>query len=110
MGFGKLKVKCRMRGARGTADANSIFRVVIESWKDLHEATSNLSPEEQQAVKDHFNNLIDGEDDLGDILFGDDQDGADEFEQRVIQLDSPLQSKYAEELVNAEIIDIEHVE
>ena len=46
MGFGKLKVKCRMRGARGTADANSIFRAVIDSWKDLNEAVGNLSEEE----------------------------------------------------------------
>ena len=107
MGFGKLKVKCRMRGARGTADANSIFRAVIDSWSDLTEATGNLSAEEQQAVRDHFNNLIEDQDDLGDILFGDD---ADEFEQRVIQLDAPLQTRYADELVNAEIIDIQHMD
>ena len=107
MGFGKLKVKCRMRGARGTADANSIFRAVIDSWSDLTEATGNLSAEEQQAVRDHFNTLIEDQDDLGDILFGDD---ADEFEQRVIQLDAPLQTRYADELVNAEIIDIQHMD
>ena len=107
MGFGKLKVKCRMRGARGTMDANSIFKAVIDSWKDLAEACGNLAPEEQQAVRDHFNNLIEDNDDLGDILFGDD---ADEFEQRVIQLDGQLQTRYADELVSAEIIDIQHMD
>ena len=102
----KLKVKVKANGARGTLNAKSIFQIVVDSWSDLSQATNSLSEEEQQAVRDHFNSLIDENDDLGDILFGNDPD---EFEQRVLQLDGTFQEKYAKELVNAEIIDIEYM-
>ena len=40
--------------------------------------------EEREALKEHFNTFIEGEDDLGDVIFG---DSAEDFDSRVKFLD-----------------------
>ena len=54
-----------------------------DSWNDLQEALSNLDKDAQESLRNHFNDLIEGEEDLGDILFG----TADEFDSRIKYLD-----------------------
>ena len=51
--------------------------------------------------KDYFNTLIDGENELGDLLFGD----KDEFEFHVKQMDNDNKKVYVDALVEKELID-----
>ena len=91
MGLTKLKVKCKVKKSRGMVDAMHIMLALKEHWNDLKEALENLSKEEQDAFKDHFNNCIDGEQGLGEILF----DSYDSFESRIKFMDEELQEEYA---------------
>ena len=51
-------------------------------------------------MKAHFNELVDGYDRLGDILFGE----VDEFQEYVEPLDNEVKKAYVEEMVNVELI------
>ena len=101
MAFGKLKVKAKTKSGRGSVDPASIIDAVCSSWKDLQNAIKTMSPEEQDELRSHFNNFIDDEGDLGDILFG----SADDFESRLKFLDDDIQGEYTEELIKQEVID-----
>ena len=46
-------------------------------------------------MKDHFNNFVEGEDDLGDKLFGDWED----FDSRLKYMDDDAVKKYTDELI-----------
>ena len=86
MGFGHLKVKAKAKSGRGSTDAAAVEDAVKESWEALKDALDGLSTEDEQEMKDHFNNLIEGDDteDLGDVLFGDLSD----FEQKMCALNA----------------------
>ena len=102
MGFGALKVKAKAKSGRGSVDASAVVDAMMTTWDDLQNAIGNLSEEEQQQLKDHFNGFIDGEDDLGDILFG----TAEDFDSRVKFLDDEVQKKYTDEIKAQEVIDM----
>ena len=97
MGFGHLKVKCKAKSDRGTTDVAAVEDAVKESWVALKDALDTLSTEEEQEMKDHFNNLIKDDDmeDLGDILFGDLSD----FEERMYMLSFEEKTTYFTELI-----------
>ena len=61
-----------------------------------------MSPEDRDALASHFNALVEGEDDLGDILLGDD---ADDFKARIEFLDESVQKQYCDELCAQEVLD-----
>ena len=82
--FKSMKVKPKAKPGRGALDAGVIFDVLKESWDELQDALEEIGEEEQQAVKDYFNQLVDGENDLGESLFGDDYK---DFEARINLLD-----------------------
>ena len=102
MGFGALKVKAKAKSGRGSVDAKAVIDCMKDAWDELQTAISNISEEEQQQLKDHFNGFIDGEDDLGDILFG----TAEDFDSRVKFLDDEVQKKYTDEIKAQEVIDM----
>ena len=79
----KLKVKAKSKSGRGEVNASAVVDAMRESWSDLQEAIGKLDTSAQDALRAHFNELIEGEEDLGDILFG----TADEFDSRVKYLD-----------------------
>ena len=58
-------------------------------------------------MKDYFNTLVEDQDDLGDILFGDD---CDEFEARVNLLDDNCAKEYADGIIDKEVIDKDELE
>ena len=101
MGFGKLKVKAKAKSGRGSVDAAAVIDAVMNTWADLQKAITAMDPSDQDALKEHFNSCIDGEADLGDILFG----SADEFESRLKFLDDEVQQQYTNELIAQEVID-----
>ena len=57
-------------------------------------AIENLDEEDADAIKDYFNDFIEDEDDLGDILF----DSATNFEERLKFFNDATVSKYTDEL------------
>ena len=61
----------------------SMLESLFENWDELRQMLEEKPEDEQEAIKDHFNRLIEDEDDLGDQLFGD----ADDFESRIKFLD-----------------------
>ena len=70
MGFSKLLVKAKAKTGRGTLSSQVIITAMKDYWKELQEAIQEMPQDEQDAFKDHFNSLIDDEQDLGNILFG----------------------------------------
>ena len=70
-------------------------------WQELQNAIGELPEEEQTAFKDHFNNVVEGEPNLGDILFGD----YDSFESRIRFLDEEATEEYTQELLHQEVLD-----
>ena len=102
MGFSKLKVSAKVKSGRGSADATAVVEAMMESWDDLQEAIGKLSAEEKKEIEDHFNTFIDGEDDLGTILFG----SAEDFDSRVKFLDDEVQKKYTDEIKAQEVINL----
>ena len=102
MGFTKLKVSAKVKSGRGSADATAVVEAMMDAWEDLQEAINKLSEEEKKEIEDHFNGFIDGEDDLGSILFG----SAEDFDSRVKFLDDEVQKTYTEEIKAKEIIEL----
>ena len=103
MGLTKLKVAAKVKSGRGSADATAVVDALTEVWDDVQAALGELSEEARAEIKDHFNNHIDGEDDLGDILFG----TSDDFDSRVKFLDDEVQKKYTDELVAQGVIEMQ---
>ena len=101
MAFGKLKVKARCKKGRGAVDAAAVIDAVMNTWGNLQEAINAMGAEDQQELREHFNNLIEGEDDLGDALFG----TADDFDSRLKFLDDDCQQQFTDELIAQEVID-----
>ena len=106
MGLTKLKVKARIHTGRGTIDAVVVMNALKDYWGELQAAIESLPSEEQDAFKDHFNTCIEGEQGLGDILFG----SYDSFQSRIAFLDEDLQEEYTQELLNQEVLDKETLE
>ena len=107
MGLTKLKVKARINTGRGGAiDASVVMQALQDYWGELQASIEALPQEEQVAFKDHFNECIEGEQGLGDILFG----SYDSFESRIKFLDEDLQDEYTQELLNQEVLDRETLE
>ena len=102
MGLTKLKVNAKVKSGRGSADAAAVVDALTEVWDDVQAALGKLGEEETDAIREHFNKFIDGEDDLGDALFGTSED----FDSRVKFLDDEVQKKYTDELIEQGVIDL----
>lgn len=44
----------------------SMLESLFENWDELRQMLEEKPEDEQEAIKDHFNRLIEDEDDLGD--------------------------------------------
>ena len=99
----KLRLRVKAKSSRGTIDPKTVFNAIIEKWADLQNELGALEEGDKDGIQTHFNELIEGADDLGDVMLGQ----ADEFQQRTDQLEKGQQEKLANELVTAEIIVLE---
>ena len=62
-------VNARGRPSRGTDDTQAVMDQVFELWDDVQEALQGYSEDEVEAIKKHFNELIEDHDELGDRIF-----------------------------------------
>ena len=99
----RLKIKAKTTGGRGSVNFATVVEAMMEVWDELKEAIEDLPEEEQKALRDYFNNFIENEDDLGDILFG----TPENFDARVKFLDEAVAKKYTDEIKAKELIVIE---
>ena len=76
-----IKHKLQLKGSetRGTENGESIIGAMIDGWDSLQQHLSALDEGSIADVKQHFNKLINGEDELGDALFG----SVDDFTEHV---------------------------
>ena len=79
MGFDKLKVKERSKKDRAGVDSSDVIDAVLNTWGKFQERINAMGAEDKQELREHFNNFIEDEDDLGDALFG----TADDFDTRM---------------------------
>ena len=70
----KLRIKCNAKGQRGTEGAPELLDMVNENWSQIKENFKASSEEEQEGLLEHFNSA---QDEMGDMLFGDDADYED---------------------------------
>ena len=68
MGFGKLRVLFSIKKARGEKH-DAVIEEIIGNWNEIRAAIDKLEENEQQELREHFNALIEGYDELGDVLF-----------------------------------------
>merc|ERR1712110_98892 len=95
------------RKARWSSHSNldAVQVHIVDSWDDFKDALEALSEEESQQLKDHFNNLIEGEenDELGEVLFGDLSD----FEQKLCTVSDQDKQTFFDELFEVGVFDLE---
>ena len=65
------KVKIIVNKGRGQIDHSAVIDALVEAWEELEDAINSLDEESQNQIRDYFNSVIEDENDLGDILFGD---------------------------------------
>ena len=95
-----VKIKIDDTRAVGT-DPGQILEAMEEVWSELQAKLNGMEEGLQTELQEHFNNLIDGEDDLGDILFGADFAS---FEKRIKALDDEPKQTYTDALQKKEIL------
>ena len=93
MGFRKLNVKAKAKSGRGCMDAQLIEEALIDSW-ELLSATLEENEDVKDEITEHFNNINEDYDNLGDILFGD----AAAFKSALDQLTATEKMAYFNEL------------
>ena len=99
----KIKgTKIRRSETRGVDDPGAILDAIAESWEDIQAVTNALGDSEKDALKSHFNGLIEEHDTLGDILFCD----ADDFTETVTPLSIKEKRTYTDELVNYGVVNL----
>ena len=96
-----VKIKIDDTRAVGT-DPGQILEAMEEVWSELQAKLNGMEDQDEKTgLQEHFNNLIGGEDDLGDILFGADFPS---FEKRIKALDDESQQKYTDDLQERDIL------
>ena len=70
-----------------------VLELAQNNWDQIQDKFKGLKVDDQEEMIDHFNSF-DGEQSLGNALFGDDPD-FDEFRDSVMQLDNEKQNKFA---------------
>ena len=104
-GTKRLKIGVKAREGRGKAEASTVIDACHSNFRMIQDTLKEqLSDDERGTATDYFNELIEGEDDLGDILFGDDCE-ADAFKNRLELLTAAQQKTFTDALIDQEIID-----
>ena len=65
-----IKLKPKDAGTRGQLDSNEILEAICGDWEELQRELRKFGDEEISQLKQHFNELIDGHDSLGEALNG----------------------------------------
>ena len=97
-----LKLKMRQKPGRGTSDPNQIIDNLIENWEDIKNSLKALSEEEQDEMKQFFNEFTEEADSLGDSLFGDD---ASEFKTDIGFISDDAKKNFTEKLIEIGFIE-----
>ena len=71
VGFRAVKRKQKAKAGRGFENPKTIIESILEDWDSLQNELTKLPEEEQDALKEHFNGIIEEKDNLGDLFFGD---------------------------------------
>ena len=100
-GIKTIRKRIKPKSGRGTGD---ILDVVIEEWDILQEELKTLTEEEKNLIQKQLNELIEGEDDLGSILFGE----KEEFQEYMTNLNKGDKTMYVEKLQELKIIEVEY--
>ena len=66
-----IKLKPKETKSRGSLDSNEILEAICGDWEELQRELRKFGDEEISQLKQHFNELIDGHDSLGEALNGD---------------------------------------
>ena len=94
--FRQIKVKTKKIDAgRGCIDPRQIVDAMAQVWDEITTTIGSLDEETQDDLKNWYNNLIEDEDDLGEILFG----TVDQFEDRMRFIDDEPLEIYTDELL-----------
>ena len=104
-----MRIKSKAKLARGTLDDPTVILDYIpDYWTELQEALNDPAYEdEQDAIRNYFNSLDEDDDDLGDVLFGDDPEA---FTERISLLGENVKVIFAQAIIDEEIIDKEDLE
>ena len=99
--FACFKVKAKKAEGRGSENAQAVVEGLTSQWDELQDLLEN-DEEKREELVSYFNGFIEGEDDLGTILYGEVQSFAD----RVKFLDDAIQDKYVDEIKRMDIIEM----
>ena len=90
--------------SRGIDDPDTILQVMQEDWDALQSELGKFGQAELDQLKDHFNELIAGQDGLGEALCGD----VDDFKLALSDLSQENKKTLTDELIRVEIFDPDH--
>ena len=71
MGFSFRKVKCKVKGGRGSANAEAVLESLLASWNQWNDAVQEMEDKEKAEFTEAFNDIVE---DSGDVLTGGDKD------------------------------------
>ena len=64
----------RAKKSRGATDAISVFTEIIDSWDEFQEELQSFDEEQMTRFRTHFNDLFEGDLNVGDELMGEKDD------------------------------------
>ena len=97
-----MRIKAKCRPGRGDVDTRAIIKDVIDNWDDIQsQLKTDYSEQEQQVIRDHFNNLLEDHNDLGDAIFG----TKDDFEDLIATIDEEELKAFTGELIKNEALE-----
>ena len=95
-------IKCKVRLSRGDSDSRAMIKSILDNWEEIQEQLkTNHSEEEQENIKEYFNQLFEDHTDLGDCIFG----SKDEFEDKIATVDDDELKQFTSELLTHKAID-----
>ena len=101
VGFRAIKRKQKGQAGRGFAEPADVLDCLAGDWDSLQDELLKLPDDEQDSMKEHFNNLIEEADTLGDILYGD----KEEFQNVTGALGGDDLKTYTDEIIRVELVD-----
>ena len=99
--FRSIKRKQKQPAGRASKEPKDVLDALTTDWVGLQDELFALPADEQEAMKEHFNDMIDEHDALGDILYGE----KEEFEAVTNELDSDTLKSYTDEIIRVELVD-----
>ena len=101
LGFRAVKRRQKAKAGRGFTDPPSVIDCMKDEWEGLNQALNELPEGEQAAMKDHFNELIEDQGELGDLLFGEWED----FKSTVDNMGGDELKKFTDEILEVKILE-----